>query len=112
MCHPVLCGVGIPNRAGPQAPGGMSLCREPRLTPLSPRVPGAGLGAGPVPSSLHLLLMTLAGFLAARSLLRQREQNQSGCLLGLQTNQGARSRRQGRDGAPPAPQKSFPESRW
>lgn len=105
-------GLGIPNRAGPQAPVGVSLRPQPLLTPLSPRVPGAGLGAGPVPPSLHLLLMTLAGFLAARSLLRQQEQNQSGCLLGLQTNQRTHSRRRGTDGAPPAPQKSFPESRW
>lgn len=56
--------------------------------PPNPRIPGSGLGAGSWERAMFSPSAPddAGGFFGSGSLLRQREQNQSGCLVGLETN--------------------------
>lgn len=73
--------------------------------PPNPRIPGSGLGAGSWERAMFSPSAPddAGGFFGSGSLLRQREQNQSGCLVGLETNkipwQPPRAGRSGQRGA-------------
>lgn len=98
-------GVGIPDGAGspsPRLPTGTGGCpclvpcvSPPHLQPRPPASPCAGLGAGSWERAIFSPSAPddAGGFFGSGSLLRQREQNQSGCLVGLETNKHAGSRR-------------------
>lgn len=76
-------------------PGPVCVCPPPRLQPRPPASPCAGLGAGSWERAIFSPSAPddAGGFFGSGSLLRQREQNQSGCLVGLETNKHAGSRR-------------------
>lgn len=82
--HGTRHGAGISDGTGPQTPDSWSGAPAPP----NPRIPSSGLGAGSWERAMFSPSAPddAGGFFGSGSLLRQREQNQSGCLVGLETN--------------------------
>lgn len=94
-------GLCISDSTGAQSPDSWSGSPAPP----NPLIPSSGLGAGSWERAMFSPSAPddAGGFFGSRSLLRQREQNQSGCLVGLETNktpwQALRAGRSGQRGA-------------
>lgn len=99
LCHPHR---GAATSEGSEPPSPNS--RSAGAAPAKPRTPGSGPGAASWERAMFSPSAPddAGGFFGSGSLLRQREQNQSGCLVGLETNktlwQAPRAGRSGQRG--------------